>query len=92
MNDDLFEMVDGYFSAKRFNGISEFQINEPLYRDTFFLKNPHSDDVLVDSRRAGCPNFRAGDNVTKSNDRCDISGIFGGVCPHGCPWLFYGTF
>ena len=76
-----FKFGDGYFSAKRYNSIAVEKINEPLFQSAFILSSPDSSDVLTITCNDSCSTFRSGDNQRKANHHCDISGLFGSVCP-----------
>ena len=78
-------------SAKRYIGRTE-KINPSLFADTYFSTRINPTDVLKVSNITNnkCVKLRAGDNSTKRNDLCDVSGIFGAVCPHSIPYMFFG--
>ena len=78
-------------TAKRYVGRTE-KINTAFLHDTYFSTSINPIDELKNANftRDKCIKLRAGDNQTKRNDLCDVSGIFGAVCPHSIPYMFFG--
>jgi hypothetical protein len=84
----LLKFFDGFFSAKRYNTRAKSAFNAPLLGSILIDKtvclNAPEPSVMT------CGALRAGNERRKANDSCDVSGLFGSVCPHGIPWKFYG--
>ena len=81
-------MVDGNFSQKRYSN-SGNHIHAPFFGN-IYLEGISDDKDDNTAPVEGCPNTRSGDVRKKADPRCDITGIFGSVCPHGVPFKFFG--
>jgi hypothetical protein len=83
--------MDGYFSAKRYSTVAKSDVSSSLFGSIFISPLPDERFVTVRDGVAGCGNqFRSGTSHIKSHQFCDVSGIFGTVCPHMVPWKFIG--
>ena len=84
--DIIFLFMDGNFSAKRYKRTTVE--GEKLFRS--YISTPLQDDGddIKDQVGSCCANHLAGKDRT-GDERCDINGLFGSVCPHGIPFVFY---